>query len=68
MAMRSETIERRADVPTAPGRVPVLGHLPAVSRRPLVFVRECGALAPMTRVYLGPLAAYLVSNRISFAR
>jgi cytochrome P450 len=52
----------RSEVPVAPGRVPVLGHLPALARKPLQFVRSATDYAPVVRVYLARSPAYLVTQ------
>ncbi|GAB2703457.1 cytochrome P450 [Nocardia thraciensis] len=57
--MRSE---HGTEIPVVPGRMPGLGHLPALLRRPLDFVCESRAFAPVTRIYLGTLPAYLVND------
>ncbi|MEU4093297.1 cytochrome P450 [Streptomyces sp. NPDC026673] len=51
---------RRA--PTAPGALPLLGHGPALLRRPLEFLGSLPAAGPVVRVRLGALPAYVVND------
>ncbi|WP_164904796.1 cytochrome P450 [Streptomyces cyaneus] len=48
-------------VPTAPGRLPGLGHTVQLYRRPLEFLASLTALGDVVRVYLGPLPAYVLT-------
>ncbi|MEV0760589.1 cytochrome P450 [Nocardia sp. NPDC050435] len=49
-------------IPTAPRRLPLLGHSVAVLRDALPFVTSLTALGPIVRVYLGPRPAYVVTT------
>ncbi|UGT61222.1 cytochrome P450 [Nocardia asteroides] len=51
-----------AEVPTAPGRLPLLGHSIAALRDSLGFVRSLAAVGPVVRVYLGPRPAYVLTT------
>ena len=56
-AVRAET----APAPL-PGRVPLLGHLPALLRDPLAFLRTAQTHADVVTLYLGPAKAFLVTR------
>ncbi|MEV6275007.1 cytochrome P450 [Nocardia sp. NPDC051832] len=49
-------------IPTAPGRLPLLGHSVVVLRDALGFVKSLTALGPIVRVYLGPRPAYVLTT------
>lgn len=51
-----------APCPPAPGRVPVLGHLPAILRRPLSFFESIRTRDPLVHVTFGPLGIYLAND------
>ncbi|MFD8079484.1 cytochrome P450 [Streptomyces sp. NPDC059718] len=51
---------RRA--PEAPGALPLLGHGPALLRRPLEFLGSLPAVGPVVRIRLGGLPAYVVND------
>ncbi|MEU1983935.1 cytochrome P450 [Nocardia sp. NPDC019395] len=52
-----------AEIPTAPGRLPLLGHsLRALGGNSLTFVRSLAATGPVVRVYLGPRPAYVLTT------
>ncbi|WP_285607159.1 cytochrome P450 [Actinokineospora globicatena] len=46
----------------APGAWPVLGHAPALMRRPLAFLSSLPDRGPLVEVRLGPLPAYVVTT------
>lgn len=48
--------------PTAPGRLPLLGHALAVKRDPISFFQRLRELGGVVKIYLGPRAAYLVND------
>jgi cyclooctat-9-en-7-ol 5-monooxygenase len=48
--------------PPAPGRVPVLGHVPALLRRPLSFFESIRTQDPLVRVGFGPFGLYLAND------
>ncbi|MCK2237467.1 MULTISPECIES: cytochrome P450 [unclassified Crossiella] len=48
-------------VPIAPGRVPVLGHLPAMSRDPLQFLQNLRRQGELVAFHLGARPVYLVN-------
>lgn len=48
--------------PTAPDRLPLLGHAVALRRRPLDFLQDARRLGGLVKVYLGPRPAYLVND------
>ncbi|MFC8043873.1 cytochrome P450 [Nocardia sp. NPDC057353] len=50
------------EVPTAPGRLPLLGHSAAALTDSLGFVRSLAAVGPVVRVYLGPRPAYVLTT------
>lgn len=50
------------DVPTAPGRIPVLGHSLAALRNGLQFVSSLAEIGPIVRIYLGPRPAYVLTT------
>ncbi|MEV0358339.1 cytochrome P450 [Nocardia sp. NPDC050697] len=50
------------EVPTAPGRLPLLGHSVAALRDSLGFVSSLAAVGPVVRVYLGPRPAYVLTT------
>ncbi|MFD8753574.1 cytochrome P450 [Kitasatospora sp. NPDC059577] len=47
---------------TAPGGLPLLGHAPALLRRPFDFVAALPAHGDLVRLRLGPLDAYVVCH------
>lgn len=49
-------------VPVAPGRLPVLGHTPALLRRRFGFTEGLHAYGDIVRVYLGTLPMYFVTT------
>ncbi|WP_331445294.1 cytochrome P450 [Streptomyces xanthochromogenes] len=48
--------------PPAPGRMPVLGHVPALLRRPLSFFESIRTQDPLVRVGFGPIGLYLAND------
>ncbi|GAA0506813.1 cytochrome P450 [Saccharopolyspora subtropica] len=46
----------------APGRVPVLGHLPLLLRSRFDFIEAAGSVGPVSRVKIGPKTAYFVNS------
>lgn len=48
-------------IPTGPGRLP-LGHLVSMGRDPLAFFQRQQRRAPITKIYIGTLPAYMVSG------
>lgn len=51
-----------APCPPAPGRVPVLGHVPALLRKPLSFFESIRTPEPLVRVGFGPIALHLAND------
>src|SRR5437588_5287338 len=49
-----------ASIPTAPGRLPLIGHGLAMVRHKQEFMRDLAAHGHLVRVYLGRLTAYYV--------
>lgn len=47
--------------PIARGRLPLLGHIPALIRQPLEFVQGLRPQGDVVRIYLGPLPVYVVT-------
>ncbi|WOI61913.1 cytochrome P450 [Streptomyces fradiae] len=47
---------------TAPGAVPLLGHVPALWRRPLEFLASLPAHGDLVELRLGPTRAYLAAH------
>jgi cytochrome P450 len=52
----------KAEVRTAPGRVPLLGHVPSLRRDPLGFMRSLRNHGDMTRIFLGRRPVYVVNS------
>ncbi|MFD0362971.1 cytochrome P450 [Nocardia sp. GCM10030253] len=50
------------DVPTAPGRIPLLGHSVVALRNGLKFVTSLAEVGPIVRIYLGPRPAYVLTT------
>ncbi|MCP2297436.1 Cytochrome P450 [Nocardia amikacinitolerans] len=51
-----------AGIPTAPGRLPLLGHSLAALRGALPFVASLAEIGPIVRIYLGPRPAYVLTT------
>lgn len=49
-------------MPTAPGRLPLLGHLLPLTTRPLPYVTAMRERAPLVRLYFGRRPVYLVTS------
>ncbi|QBS43689.1 cytochrome P450 [Nocardia sp. CS682] len=49
-------------VPTAPGRLPLLGHSVVALRDGLKFVTSLAEIGPIVRIYLGPRPAYVLTT------
>ncbi|MFD4524984.1 cytochrome P450 [Streptomyces sp. NPDC058470] len=49
-------------VPTAPGRLPLIGHAVPLQRNPLQFLARLGELGPVVKLHLGPLPVYVVTR------
>jgi cytochrome P450 len=60
--MPTTTRGTSADVPTAPGRLPVLGHAISLTRRPLDFVTSLREHGDVVRIMLGPVPVYFVTD------
>ncbi|MFD5076531.1 cytochrome P450 [Streptomyces sp. NPDC058371] len=54
--------ERPWRIGTAPGALPLLGHVPALWRRPLEFLASLPAHGDLVEVRLGPSRAYLAAH------
>ncbi|MBP2478931.1 pentalenene oxygenase [Crossiella equi] len=52
----------RTRVPTAPGRLPGLGHLWSLLRRPIPFLTEASALGPVVRMYFWRKPVYYLTT------
>ncbi|WP_431949478.1 cytochrome P450 [Nocardia lijiangensis] len=52
----------QAVIPTAPGRLPLLGHSLAAVRHGLPFVAGLAEIGPIVRIYLGPRPAYVLTT------
>lgn len=50
------------NVPTAPGRLPLLGHSIVALRDGLKFVTSLADVGPIVRIYLGPRPAYVLTT------
>jgi cytochrome P450 len=48
--------------PPVAGAWPLLGHAPALLREPLTLLAEAGRAAPVVKVRLGPVPAYVVTG------
>ncbi|MGW2636942.1 cytochrome P450 [Streptomyces sp. NPDC001348] len=59
---RSPSVERSWRIGAAPGAVPLLGHVPALWRRPLEFLASLPAHGDLVEVRLGPTRAYLAAH------
>jgi cytochrome P450 len=55
-------VQEQQTVPTAPGRLPVLGHLMELQRRPLYFFQSLRSHGPVVRIGFGPKPAYVVND------
>ncbi|MEV0319422.1 cytochrome P450 [Streptomyces sp. NPDC050658] len=51
-----------APCPPAPGGLPLLGHAPALLRRPLSFFESTHTADPLVRVGFGPVSLYLANE------
>ena len=51
-----------AAIPTAPGRLPLVGHAMPLIRRPVDFVSSLSEHGDVVRIYLGPVPTYFVTN------
>ncbi|MGW1024819.1 cytochrome P450 [Streptomyces sp. NPDC002577] len=60
--MEHEEMRQPVPVPNAPGRLPVLGHLLQLGRRPLDFFQSLRSQGPVVRIGFGPKAAYVVND------
>ncbi|MER5465473.1 cytochrome P450 [Streptomyces sp. NPDC002668] len=60
-ATTTETATARR-APAAPGALPLLGHGPALLRRPLDFLCSLPATGPVVRIRLGGLPAYVIND------
>jgi pentalenene oxygenase len=49
-------------IPTAPGRLPLLGHITSLIRDPLTFLASLPAHGDLVRIGLGPLSAVVVCD------
>ena len=49
-------------IPQAPGRLPLLGHALAIKKDPISFFLGLRDLGGVVQIYLGPQAAYLVTD------
>ncbi|WP_406274332.1 cytochrome P450 [Nocardia sp. NBC_00881] len=58
--MRSDPVD--SEIPLAPGRLPLLGHIPILLRAPLPFVCSVSGLGPVVRVQLAGTTNYLVTD------
>jgi cytochrome P450 len=55
------TVSSRS-VPTAPGRLPLLGHALSLCRRPLDFIQSLSPVGGIVRVYLGTWPIYFLTD------
>ncbi|MGK4585541.1 cytochrome P450 [Kitasatospora sp. HPMI-4] len=60
--MVATTARRVSAVPLAPGRVPVLGHAPALLRDPLGFLGSLSRYGGVVQIRLGPRAVLVVTD------
>lgn len=49
-------------IPTAPGRLPLIGHAHMVTGDPRDLLLRAAEIGPIVRVYLGPRASYLLTT------
>jgi cytochrome P450 len=49
-------------VPTAPGRLPVLGHAVPMRVRPLVFLQSLRTHGEVVKIYVGPVPVYVLTS------
>ncbi|WP_225831130.1 cytochrome P450 [Streptomyces sp. NK08204] len=61
-ATKPPTTDRSWRIGTAPGALPLLGHVPALWRRPLEFLASLPAHGDLVEVRLGPSRAYLAAH------
>jgi cytochrome P450 len=52
----------RTSVPTARGRLPLVGHAPALIRRPLKFLQSMPAQGDAVRIYIGRSPIYVLNS------
>ncbi|MBP2472192.1 cytochrome P450 [Crossiella equi] len=50
------------DVPIAPGRRPLVGHLPALLRDPMSFLQGVRGAGDLVRIHAGPTQLYVVNS------
>ncbi|HEY6797117.1 MAG TPA: cytochrome P450 [Kineosporiaceae bacterium] len=55
-------VQEQQIAPAAPGRLPVLGHLVELQRRPLDFFQSLRPLGPVVQIGFGPKPAYVVND------
>ncbi|GAA1899520.1 cytochrome P450 [Streptantibioticus ferralitis] len=58
------TTSHHLPIPSMPGALPLLGHMPQLRRQPLEFVRSLRAHGDVVRFRLGPRAAYAVNSPV----
>lgn len=59
---KSPSAERAWRIGTAPGALPLLGHVPALWRRPLEFLASLPAHGDLVEIRLGPSRAYVATH------
>lgn len=59
---RPTTTAGTEQIPIAPGRLPGLGHLLPLLRRPLAFMRSLAEIGEIVRIDLGTLPVYAVTS------
>jgi cytochrome P450 len=57
-----QVVDGTKAIPTAPGRLPLIGHGLAIARHRQEFIRGLGAHGGIVRIYLGRLPAYYVHD------
>ncbi len=62
MGELTELPSSRSQIPTAPGRLPLIGHAHLVTGDPRQLLLDAPALGPIVRVYLGPRASYMLTT------
>lgn len=60
--MSTTALSAGAGIPTAPGRLPFVGHAVPLTRRPVDFVSSLREYGDVVRIYLGTMPTYFVTD------
>ena len=58
----TDTAPPRASAPTAPGRLPLLGHAVPMLRNPVRFLQSVRPIGDIVRIRIGPLNIYVLNS------